>query len=158
MTSADSSRLRPLFALLSGVLFGLGLTVSGMANPAKVLGFLDFAGAWDPTLALVMFGALVVTMPGFRLVLRRGRPWYADAFSLPTSTDLEPRLLIGAAMFGLGWGLAGLCPGPAVADLVTGRREILVFVAAMLAGMALSSRLDGTALHSREVFHRASDG
>jgi uncharacterized membrane protein YedE/YeeE len=158
MDAADTSRLRPLFALLSGLLFGLGLAVSGMANPAKVLGFLDFAGAWDPTLALVMFGALMVTMPGFRLVLRRERPWYADAFSLPTSTDLEPRLLIGAAIFGLGWGLAGLCPGPAVADLVTGRLEILVFVAAMLAGMALFSRLHGAALRSREAPHRTSDG
>ena len=139
MTTPRSAhqRLQPFFALLSGTLFGLGLAVSGMVNPAKVLGFLDIAGAWDPTLALVMFGALAVTTPAFRYVLKRRQPWFAPGFALPTKTDLEPRLVFGAALFGVGWGLAGLCPGPAIAALVSGHGAVYAFVAAMLAGFLL---------------------
>jgi uncharacterized membrane protein YedE/YeeE len=134
--------LVPIFALASGIAFGVGLALSGMLNPAKVLGFLDFAGAWDPTLAFVMAGALLVATPGFQLVLRRPEPWFAQRFSLPVRTDLAPRLVIGAVIFGVGWGLVGLCPGPAVANLVSGRREVFVFVAAMLAGMVLFRTLE----------------
>ena len=116
----SANRALPLFfALLSGTLFGLGLVVSGMVNPAKVLAFLDVAGNWDPTLAFVMLGALAVTTPAFRVVLKRRGPWFANRFALPTKSDLEPRLVLGAALFGIGWGLAGLCPGPAVTALVT---------------------------------------
>ena len=105
-----------------------------MVNPAKVIGFLDIAGAWDPTLAFVMLGALAVTTPAFRWVLKRPSPWFGLRFAVPARTDLEPRLVVGAAVFGIGWGIAGLCPGPAVTDLVTGRADIVLFVAAMIAG------------------------
>jgi uncharacterized membrane protein YedE/YeeE len=139
-TRTNTSQL--FFAVISGILFGIGLAVSGMVNPAKVLGFLDVAGDWDPTLAFVMAGALAVTTPAFRVVLKRPGPWFASRFALPTKTDLEPRLVLGAALFGIGWGLAGLCPGPAVTDLVTGRGSVLVFVVAMLAGAMFYDWLD----------------
>jgi uncharacterized membrane protein YedE/YeeE len=135
MSTGNQSAAPAIFcAALSGILFGLGLAVSGMANPAKVLAFLDVAGAWDPTLAFVMMGALAVTTPGFHLVLKRSGPWFAGRFALPVKTDLEPRLILGAALFGVGWGLAGLCPGPAITALVTGHGGVYLFVAAMLAG------------------------
>lgn len=129
--------MRILTALVSGTLFGLGLAVSGMMNPAKVIGFLDVAGAWDPTLAFVMGGALLVTIPAFRLILGRPRPVLADGFSLPTRSTVDPRLIGGSALFGVGWGLSGFCPGPAVAALVTGLAPVFAFVAAMAAGMVL---------------------
>ena len=128
---------RMLVALLAGVLFGLGLAVSGMVNPAKVIGFLDIAGNWDPTLAFVMGGALLVTIPAFRLILKRPRPVLADDFALPTKSALDARLFGGAALFGVGWGLSGFCPGPAVTALATGLTPVFVFVAATVAGMAL---------------------
>jgi len=124
------------FALLSGMVFGIGLAISGMANPAKVLGFLDVAGPWDPTLGLVMVGALLVTIPAFRLILKRRGPLFTPRFVLPTAVSVERSLAVGAALFGVGWGLAGLCPGPAVMDLVTGDKGIILFVAAMLIGAA----------------------
>ena len=142
MTEPKTSPLHIFFAMLSGILFGLGLAVSGMVNPAKILAFLDVAGDWDPTLAFVMLGALAVTTPAFRIVLKRPGPWFAARFELPTKTDLEPRLVIGAALFGIGWGLAGLCPGPAITDLVTGRGSVVLFVAAMLAGAVSYDWLD----------------
>ena len=126
-------------ALFSGALFGAGLAWSGMTNPARVLGFLDVTGDWDPTLMLVMVGALAVSVPLFPLVLRQPRPLLAALFSLPSRQDLDGRLMGGAALFGVGWGLAGLCPGPAIAGLITGAPGILLFVAAMLAGMGLAS-------------------
>jgi uncharacterized protein len=126
-----------IVALFSGALFGLGLAVSGMMNPAKVIGFLDLAGEWDPTLAFVMGGALLVTIPAFRLILGRQRPILAGDFALPAESTLDARLLGGAALFGVGWGLSGFCPGPAVAALVTGLAPVVAFVAAMMAGMAL---------------------
>ena len=126
-----------LAALVSGTLFGAGLAWSGMTNPARVLGFLDITGNWDPTLVLVMGGALAVSALLFPLVLRRSRPVLAELFVLPSKRDLDARLLGGAAMFGVGWGLAGLCPGPAIAGLVTGSPPVLLFVAAMLAGQWL---------------------
>jgi uncharacterized protein len=128
---------RILVALLAGTLFGLGLDISGMMNPAKVVGFLDVAGEWDPTLAFVMGGALLVTIPAFRLILNRPRPILADSFALPTKSALDGRLLGGAALFGVGWGLSGFCPGPAVAALTTGLTPVFAFVAAMIAGMVL---------------------
>jgi uncharacterized membrane protein YedE/YeeE len=129
--------MRMIVALFSGALFGLGLAVSGMINPAKVIGFLDLAGEWDPTLAFVMGGALLVTIPAFRLILGRQRPILAGDFALPAESTLDARLLGGAALFGVGWGLSGFCPGPAVAALVTGLAPVVAFVAAMMAGMAL---------------------
>ena len=103
--------LRILVNLFAGTLFGLGLAISGMVNPAKVIGFLDITGDWDPTLAFVMGGALLVTIPAFRLILKRSRPVLADKFELPTKKDVDGRLLAGSAIFGVGWGLAGFCPG-----------------------------------------------
>jgi uncharacterized protein len=129
--------LRMLVALFSGTLFGLGLAISGMVDPAKVIGFLDIAGDWDPTLAFVMGGALLVTIPAFRLILNRPRPVLTDDFELPTKKDVDTRLLGGAALFGVGWGLSGFCPGPAVTALASGLAPVFAFVAAMVAGMAL---------------------
>ena len=138
---ARHERLQIAASLFSGTLFGLGLALSGMANPAKVLGFLDLAGVWDPTLAFVMLGALMVTGPAFSTVLKRRQPWLAPRFALPEKTDVEPQLVIGSMLFGIGWGLGGLCPGPAITDLVTGRMPIVLFVAAMLAGALLRDAL-----------------
>jgi uncharacterized membrane protein YedE/YeeE len=129
--------MRTIVALFSGALFGLGLAVSGMTNPAKIIGFLDLAGEWDPTLAFVMGGALLVTIPAFRLILGRQRPILAGDFALPAKSTLDARLLGGAALFGVGWGLSGFCPGPAVAALVTGLAPVFAFGAAMMAGMVL---------------------
>jgi uncharacterized membrane protein YedE/YeeE len=128
---------RTLVALFAGTLFGLGLAVSGMMNPAKVVGFLDVAGGWDPTLAFVMGGALLVTIPAFRVILNRPRPVLAGGFDLPTESTLDARLLGGAGLVGVGWGLSGFCPGPAVAALTTGLAPVFAFVAAMMAGMVL---------------------
>lgn len=127
-------------AFVAGLVFGLGLVISGMSNPAKVIGFLDVAGGWDPTLLLVMGGALVVTIPGFWLLKRRARPLFAARFELPSRKDLDARLIAGAALFGLGWGIGGFCPGPAITALATARLDVLVFVAAMIAG-AVSHKL-----------------
>lgn len=133
--------LRLAVALLSGALFGLGLAVSGMADPAKVIGFLDVAGDWDPTLAFVMGGAILVAGPAYRLIFRRRRPVLAEDFDLPTKKSVDARLLGGSALFGVGWGLSGFCPGPAVVALVpafgVGIVPVFAFVAAMVAGMAV---------------------
>jgi uncharacterized membrane protein YedE/YeeE len=123
----------PAFA--SGALFGAGLTVSHMVNPAKVAAFLDFAGRWDPSLALVMGGALAVTAAAYRWTLRRSAPLCAPAFRLPAATRIDARLIVGSALFGVGWGLGGFCPGPAIASLGYGATSSLLFVAAMLLGM-----------------------
>jgi uncharacterized membrane protein YedE/YeeE len=124
-----------LHALLAGLLFGAGLTISDMVNPARVQNFLDIAGTWDPTLAFVMAGALAVAYPGYRLVLARSAPLAASSFQLPAARDIDSRLIVGAAVFGVGWGLAGICPGPAFADIVTFAPGVFVFIAAMLAAM-----------------------
>jgi uncharacterized membrane protein YedE/YeeE len=129
--------LKMLVNLFAGTLFGLGLAVSGMVDPTKIIGFLDFAGEWDPTLGFVMGGALLVAIPAFRLILRRPHPLLADEFDLPTKKEVDSRLLAGSAIFGLGWGLAGFCPGPAVAALASGLAPVFAFVAAMIAGMAV---------------------
>ncbi len=124
-------------AFVSGLLFGLGLIVSQMVNPAKVLGFLDIFGAWDPSLALVMGGAVAVSALGTLLAKRRGVPVLAPRLEIPTRRDLDPRLIRGAALFGIGWGLVGLCPGPALTALPFGPWQVFAFVAAMIAGMAV---------------------
>lgn len=124
-------------ALVSGLLFGVGLTLAQMVNPAKVLNFLDFAGTWDPSLAFVLAGATGTAAIGFRLVRRRAAPLFAGKFQLPTATDIDRPLVIGAVLFGIGWGLVGLCPGPAVASLALAPADVAIFVVAMLAGMLL---------------------
>lgn len=129
--------LRMLVNLFAGALFGLGLAISGMVDPAKVIGFLNVAGDWDPTLAFVMGGALLVTIPAFRLIFKRPRPVLVDEFELPTKKGLDTRLLGGSALFGVGWGLSGFCPGPAVTALATGLTPVFAFVVAMIAGMAI---------------------
>ena len=135
MTDRPNQPLALVSVFVSGLLFGLGLTVSAMVNPAKVIGFLDLAGNWDPSLALVMIGGLAITLPAFQLVLRRDRPLLETRFFLPTSKDVDRRLLGGAVLFGVGWGLAGLCPGPALTSLVTLNGSIWLFVIAMVGGM-----------------------
>ena len=129
--------MQPLVSLVAGVVFGLGLAVAEMTNPLKVLDFLDLAGNWDPSLAFVMGGAVLVTLGAFRFVLRRPVPLYGDRFHLPTLTQLDRKLLGGAALFGIGWGLAGYCPGPALATILSGNAETWLFVPAMLVGGAL---------------------
>ena len=123
-----------------GLLFGVGLIVSGMSDPAKVLNFLDISaiasGDWDASLAFVMAGAVTVAFIGYRLVLRRPAPLLADRFQVPTRTDMDLRLISGAALFGLGWGLAGFCPGPALVALGSGQGLVWLFAGAMIAGMA----------------------
>jgi hypothetical protein len=126
-----------LVALASGLLFGLGLTVSQMIDPAKVIGFLDLAGDWDPSLALVMASAIPVAAFGYAIARRRARPLCAAAFATPSRYGIDRRLVLGAALFGVGWGLVGYCPGPALASLGLGSPAVFLFVAAMLAGMAL---------------------
>jgi uncharacterized protein len=124
-----------LIALLSGLLFGAGLAISGMVNPAKVLNFLDLAGSFDPTLLFVLGGAVVTTFIGYKLVLPRSEPLFAERFRLPAKADIDARLVGGAAIFGLGWGLTGFCPGPAIAAVVSLRIEPFIFIAAMAVGM-----------------------
>lgn len=127
------------FAL--GLLFGVGLIVSGMSDPAKVLAFLDPLGAWDPSLAFVMAGGVAVAFVGYRLALRRGRPLLAVSFQLPELSGMDGRLVTGAALFGIGWGLGGLCPGPAILSVGLGNIGTLVFLPAMLAGMWIARKL-----------------
>jgi uncharacterized protein len=138
-----SGALRTLAALACGLVFGLGLAISGMMNPAKVIGFLDVAGDWDPTLAFVMGGALLVAIPAYRVILKQRHPVLSGSFSLPTAEKLDSTLIWGSSLFGVGWGLVGFCPGPAVAAIVTGLPAVLGFVAAMIAGMALYAWLSG---------------
>lgn len=126
-----------LVPLVAGILFAFGLALSQMVNPAKVLNFLDILGNWDPTLAFVMGGALLVTVPAFRFVLKRPHPLFSGRFYLPSQCDLDARLITGAGIFGIGWGLAGLCPGPAITAVATGLLPVLGFVGAMAGGMFL---------------------
>lgn len=128
--------------LALGLLFGIGLVISGMSDPAKVLNFLDLAGTWDPSLAFVMGGAVIVAFFGYRLVLKRDRPIVGSSFRIPTRTELEPRIFVGPAIFGFGWGLAGFCPGPALTALGLAAPGTLIFVPAMFVGMWLA-RLAG---------------
>lgn len=124
-------------AFIVGLIFGIGLIVSGMTDPSKVIGFLDLAGRWDPSLGLVMAGAVVVGLLAFPFATRRDRSLLGNAMRLPTATQIDRRLVLGGLAFGVGWGLAGYCPGPALASLASGGAKPLIFSAAMLAGMAL---------------------
>ncbi len=129
-------------SLLAGLVFGLGLIVSGMANPAKVLGFLDLAGAWDPSLAFVMAGAIAVGMAAFMLARRRTVSLLGAEMRLPSSRHIDRRLVAGSLLFGIGWGVAGLCPGPGLVALGMGEVKALLFVAAMLVGMSVFELLE----------------
>ena len=128
-------------ALIAGILFGLGLTLSGMSDPAKVLGFLNITGDWVPDLMFVMGGAVVVTALFTPVVVKRATPLFADGFSLPTKRSLDLRLIGGAVLFGIGWGLSGYCPGPAVVSLLYGYESTIIFCLAMLAGMSIEGRV-----------------
>ena len=123
--------------LIAGIIFGIGLSISGMVNPAKVMGFLDFFGQWDPSLALVMGGAVGVYFVGYRLVMKRASPVLADTFQVPTRNDLDSRLIGGAVLFGMGWGLSGYCPGPAITGLAFGMEQTFIFFSAMAVGVVV---------------------
>ncbi len=138
--------MRTLSALAIGVLFGLGIAVSGMINPAKVLNFFDLAGTWDPSLAFVMGGALAVAIPGYRLVLGRSRPLFADGFQLPGTSRIDAKLVLGSAAFGIGWGIAGFCPGAAIPALGTGKLEVFVFIASVAVGIVAAKAISGMAI------------
>lgn len=142
--------MRALSLYLIGLIFGVGISVSGMANPAKVLNFFDLAGTWDPSLAFVMGGAVIVTFIGYRFVLRRSSPIMAPSFNLPTNRALDARLIGGSALFGVGWGIAGFCPGGALPALGTGDVRVFIFVGALLAGI-LAARFLSRLRPSRAV-------
>ncbi len=127
--------MRHVLTYFIGVLFGLGISLSGMANPAKVINFFDVAGTWDPSLAFVMGGAVIVAFLGYRIVLGRKRPVFEPAFDVPTRRDLDARLIGGSAVFGIGWGIAGFCPGGALPALGTLDTRVFLFVASLLAGI-----------------------
>ncbi|NKI16838.1 YeeE/YedE family protein [Spongiibacter sp. KMU-166] len=129
--------MKYFYVLLSGILFGLGIAVSGMANPAKVQNFLDIFGTWDPSLALVMGAALLVVTPGYRLIFSAQKPRFAETFSLPQKSDIDRKLVGGAVLFGVGWGISGLCPAPALVAMLTGIGQFVIFALAMLTGMVL---------------------
>ena len=133
--------MRNLIAVLSGLVFGLGLIASGMTDPAKIKAFLDLVGQWDPSLAFVMGGAIAVSVPAFAIAKHRRRSWSGDTMEIPSSTAIDSRLIAGGVLFGIGWGIAGLCPGPAVVAMSFGLGAAWVFVAAMLVGMGVHDRL-----------------
>jgi len=135
----------------SGLLFAFGLGLSGMTQPAKVVGFLDFAGNWDPSLAFVMLGAIGVHTILSRFILHRPAPFFATTFSVPTRNDVDPKLIGGAALFGAGWGLGGFCPGPALTSVGTGSFTVLIFVGAMIAGMMLFKLVENVG--TRQTVH-----
>ena len=134
--------MRIFMALIAGLVFGIGLIVSGMSNPAKVLGFLDLAGNWDPSLALVMAGAILISFIPFQLASRTPRALLGEPMRLPSARDIDRRLVLGSLVFGVGWGLAGYCPGPALVSLALGGYKPLVFVGSMVGGMVLFQWLD----------------
>ena len=134
--------MKVVMALLAGLVFGIGLNLSGMTDPGKVISFLDLAGTWDPSLAFVMAGAVLVGLCTFPFVGGRQKPVLGDAFHLPTSTAIDRRLILGSLTFGVGWGLAGYCPGPVLASLFNGRAKPILFLVAMLAGMGIYEILE----------------
>ena len=136
---------RILVPALCGMIFGAGLAVGGMTDPARVRGFLDILGAWDPTLAFVMGGAVLVMVVAWQIQSRMARPMFGGEFALPGTEDLTPRLIGGSALFGIGWAIAGLCPGPGIATLAIEPVSAAIFVVAMLAGMLLVRLFDGSA-------------
>ena len=129
--------MKLIFAVLTGLVFGTGIALSGMMDPAKVLNFFDVAGYWDPSLAFVMAGAVSVTFIGYRMVWRRQAPLFGGRFQVPTSTSIDSKLIGGSALFGIGWGIAGFCPGAGIPALGTGRWEVALFLVAVLAGFLL---------------------
>ena len=141
--------MKNISALICGFLFGLGLAISEMVNPAKVLGFLDVTGNWDPSLIFVMAAGLAVTLLTFRFILKQPRPLFESQFHLPSqSKTIDRQLITGAAIFGIGWGLVGYCPGPAIASLAYGQTETVIFLVAMMAGLYVSRRFRRSAAHS----------
>ena len=137
--------MKHVILYIAGLMFGIGISMSGMGNPAKVLNFFDVAGSWDPSLIFVMGGALVVTFIGYRVVLKRPAPAFDSAFHLPTSSVIDTRLLAGSAVFGVGWGVTGFCPGGALPVISTGAPLVLVFMAALVAGQLIARALIGRA-------------
>ena len=129
--------MKLVYALFTGVIFGIGIAVSGMMSPAKVLNFFDVAGTWDPSLAFVMGGAVIITFIGYRLVWRRPAPLFGGRFQLPGSNTIDAKLIGGSALFGIGWGIAGFCPGAALPALGTGRWEVALFLVAVVGGFFL---------------------
>ena len=143
--------MRFIITYFIGLVFGVGISISGMANPAKVLNFFDVAGTWDPSLMFVMGGALVTTFVGYRLVLGRNNPMFAASFSLPTARQLDAKLLGGSVVFGVGWGIAGFCPGGALPALGTGRSEVLIFVAALIAGILIAKLIQSISARNAQA-------
>jgi len=141
--------MQTVLALVIGLIFGLGILISGMGNPAKVLNFFDFAGHWDPSLALVIAGALVVTATGYRFVLRWPRPLLAPRFNIPAAKTIDAPLVMGSAIFGIGWGLSGFCPGGLIPVLGIGRTEPLLFMTGLLAGL-IATRILRARIDSRK--------
>ena len=139
MTRTSAHRLSEFFV---GLLFGWGLLISGMTDPSKVIGFLDVAGSWDPSLAMVMGGAIAVGFFAFGTAKKRTSNFFGGALHLPTSSDIDKRLLLGSLLFGAGWGLAGFCPGPGIVSMADGQPKAVVFVAAMIAGMLVFEWID----------------
>lgn len=134
--------MKEISALFTGLLFSLGLIISGMTNPENIIGFLDVTGQWNPSLIFVLMSAVIVTGIGYRLVWKLRQPMYEVDFSVPTNRTIDKQLVIGSAIFGIGWGLVGLCPGPALASLLTGNFvKVLVFVSAMVGGILLQRNL-----------------
>ena len=132
-------------SLIAGIIFGIGLTISEMINPAKVLGFLNLFGGWDPSLAFVMIGALIITMP-FIFIFKKQKPLFAESFSISQKKDLDNKLIIGSVLFGAGWGLAGLCPGPAISSLALMNISSVIFIVAMFLGFYLTKFIQGNKL------------
>ena len=146
-----SAFLRLIVSLACGILFGFGLSLSGMLDPTRVRGFLDVFGPWDPSLAFVLAGAVAASFVGIQIAKRMRKPTLASSFDLPSKTRVDARLIIGSALFGIGWGISGLCPGPAIASLALGLMPTMVFTTAMLAGMAAFALFDSAG--SRGVSH-----
>lgn len=137
--------MRLIATYITGLIFGIGISISGMANPAKVLNFFDIAGSWDPSLIFVMGGALMTTFIGYRVVFGRTAPLFDADFKLPTSSTLDAKLIGGSAVFGIGWGIAGFCPGGALPALGTGKLEVFLFTGALIAGVLLAKYLQNNA-------------
>jgi len=133
--------MRFIFASISGLIFGFGLALAGMLNPSKVQGFLNIFGVWDPSLAFVMGGGIIVNAIGYYFVLKRDKPLFAEKFAIPTNKNIDKNLLIGSAVFGIGWGLAGLCPGPVISNVLLQPQDALIFLIIMIFGLFLGRRV-----------------
>ena len=133
--------MRFIFASISGLIFGFGLALAGMLNPSKVQGFLNIFGVWDPSLAFVMGGGIIVNAIGYYFVLKRDKPLFAEKFAIPTNKNIDKNVLIGSAVFGIGWGLAGLCPGPVISNVLLQPQDALIFLIIMIFGLFLGRRV-----------------